>query len=138
MSEDAINPKHYKGIFKLKDNETIAVSRQLDFCMGNYYKYLARLYKKDDPVQDFHKARWYAGDWLSHHLKTNDRGWIYNECAEKAVIAFDFIEPPEPNTELWDRYKLMSIVTAPYINPEHWISMLNRYEKKYLSKGDAQ
>lgn len=133
MSEDAINPKHYRGIFKLKDNETIAVTRQLDFCLGNYYKYLARLYKKDDPVQDFHKARWYAGDWLGHHVRRNENGLIYNECAEKAVIAFDFIEPPESG-ELRDRYSLLKFVTYPYIDAELWIAALNRYEAKYLNK----
>ena len=65
---DAINPSHYKGLFQLKDYEAINVTRHLDFCAGNYYKYLARLYQKDAPRQDFEKARWYMEDWCANHL----------------------------------------------------------------------
>ena len=129
---DPINPKHYKSLFELKDNETIAVTRQLDFCAGNYYKYLARLYKKDDPVQDFQKARWYAKDWVQHHYERDAHGLLINPCGVRAAIAFDFIQPPEEGTELYDRYELMRIVTQPLIDESRWRVMLLNYEHKYL------
>ena len=149
---DPINPNHYRGIFKLKDNETIAVTRQLDFDLGNYYKYLVRLYKKDDPVQDFHKARWYAEDWIKAHapcvclshlwsfrfsawLKRRDENLtIRNDCAEKAKIAFDFIEEPDKDSdpELYDRYKLLEVAVSFYINPTYWRKLLDEYEVKYF------
>lgn len=129
---DPINPKHYKGVFQLKDNETIAVTRQLDFCAGNYYKYLARLYKKDDPVQDFNKAKWYAKDWIAHHYERDVNGLLINPCGKLAAVAFDFIKPPEEGTELYDRYELMRIVTLPYISADAWLRRLRAYEDKYL------
>ena len=150
---DPINPSHYRGIFKIKDNETIAVTRQLDFDLGNYYKYLARLYKKDNPVQDFHKARWYAEDWIKAHepcislryfwnfrfaqwtqRQDNKNLTIRNDCSERAKIAFDFIEPPtkEEDEELYDRYKLMEIAVSLYINPAYWRQQLDEYEAKYF------
>lgn len=148
---DAINPAHYRGLFASRANETIAVTRHLCFCMGNYYKYLARLYKKDNPKQDFNKARWYMEDWLAHHspvdpvitksvtlfvCKEPDVMPILNPFAEKARIAFGFIEPPiaSESPELYDRYKLLEIVTQDYIIPEWWRQKMDAYENKYLKE----
>lgn len=148
-----INPKHYKGLFCLEPYETIMVSRHLDFCLGNYYKYLARLYQKDAPKQDFDKARWYMEDWCANHTpkdplitmvhgvalwhweyKERDEMPIYNPFAEKARIAFDLIIPPAPleNPELFARYKLLKIVTEDFIIPKMWRDMLDNYEIQYI------
>lgn len=132
MANDPINPSHYKSLFELKDNECIRISRLLDFCAGNYFKYLWRLYQKDDPVQDFHKARWYAVDWIQNHYPSIPDGPLFNANAEKAAIAFDFIKTPDFGTELWDRWHLLKIVTQPFINGSVWIGLLNEYEKKYF------
>lgn len=136
---DAINPAHYRGIFSLKEFETIDVTRQLCFCLGNYYKYLARLYKKDSPVQDFRKARWYMEDFCRHAEHKGPESdsmcsHVVNPSAEKARIAFDLILPPDSgvNQELYDRYVLLSIVADTYISPVLWREQLDAYENKYL------
>lgn len=132
---DAINPSHYKGLFELKENECIRLSRTLDFDMGNYIKYIFRVGNKDAALQDFRKARWYATDWITSHFPAVPDGPLFNPCAEKASIAFDFIKVPEFGTELWDRWHLMRVVTQPFIVGHNWLRLLNEYEAKYL-RGD--
>jgi hypothetical protein len=60
MSKEAVNnPQHYGG----KDNPYEAIkiieALDLDFCLGNTLKYIARAGKKDDTIQDLEKAAWY-------------------------------------------------------------------------------
>jgi hypothetical protein len=146
---DAINPAHYKGLFQAKDIQCIALTRQLDFDLGNWAKYIYRLGNKDNPHQDFNKARWYMEDWFAHHtpvdpsLRHAVTVWeekdksvmpIRNPFAEKARIAFEFIEPPADNPELQDRYRLLEIVTQDFIIPLHWREMMDAYEDKWLKK----
>lgn len=53
------NPQHYGG--KENPYEAIKVIEawELDFHLGNAVKYIARLGKKDDTLQELKKARWY-------------------------------------------------------------------------------
>ena len=39
--------------------ECIDVVEQLDFCLGNAMKYIWRAFKKEDPIKDLKKARYY-------------------------------------------------------------------------------
>ena len=133
-NNDPINPNHYKGLFALRNVETIDVSRHLDFDLGNYYKYLARLYKKDDPVQDFNKAKWYANDWIDHHHAKTKEGLLINPCWEGAYAVFSLLCWPEPYTELYDRFLLMRVAVSPQISPVGWHNLLDNYEAEYLKK----
>lgn len=51
------HPQHYQG----NGIEVIDVieSFGLGFCLGNAIKYILRCGKKDDPLQELKKARWY-------------------------------------------------------------------------------
>lgn len=135
---DPINPSHYRGLFQTRDIQCIAMTRCLDFCLGNYVKYIYRCGNKDNPVQDFNKAKWYANDWITHHHERDVNGLLINPCGKLAAVAFDFIEPPEEGTELRDRYELMRIVTLPYISGDAWRRRLRAYEDRYLvDKGES-
>ena len=57
MKEEINHPKHYnKG--KIEVIDAIA-EWDLNFCMGNVIKYVARYKHKDDSLGDLKKARWY-------------------------------------------------------------------------------
>lgn len=145
---DAINPPHYRGLFKTSDIQCIALTRQLDFDLGNWAKYIYRLGNKDDARQDFNKARWYMEDWFAHHqpidpLITQSASLfifsevanmpIRNPFAEKARIAFEFIqEPSAGDEELHARWELLQLVTDDFIKPSWWRKKMDCYEIQYL------
>ena len=147
---DPINPRHYQGLFKTRDMQCIALSRCLDFDLGNWAKYIYRSGQKDDAKQDFNKARWYMEDWFAHHgpvephirygvtvWSETDKGVlpIRNPFAEKARIAFEFIEPPSSDDEeLYDRYKLLQLVTDDFIIPNWWRRKMDCYAIQYLGE----
>jgi hypothetical protein len=55
--KDHINPDHYKD--HVSGIECIQVTRHMNFNIGNAIKYLWRVGKKDDAIQDLRKAIWY-------------------------------------------------------------------------------
>lgn len=145
---DAINPQHYRGLFKTKDIQCIALTRQLDFDLGNWAKYIYRLGHKDNPQQDFDKARWYMEDWFKTHgpvdppIRRAVTVWeekdknvmpIRNPFSDRARIAFEFIEKPaEAESELYDRYMLLKLVTDDFIIPDWWRREMDCYEIQHL------
>ena len=154
---DPINPNHYKGLFKTKDMQCIYLSRTLDFDLGCWAKYIYRCGHKDSARQDFDKAKWYMEDWFATHMPKDpvlimhkgittencmeldrDNMPIFNPFAEKARIAFQFLEEPDrsENTELFDRYRLLELVTLDFIVPAVWRLYMSNYEFKYL--GDPE
>ncbi len=64
---DAINPQHYKS--HPSGVECIDITRHMDFCLGNAFKYLFRCGSKGSPLEDLKKARWYLEDALKHRRK---------------------------------------------------------------------
>ncbi len=64
-TNDAINPKHYKDIvpgfeyFDIMDHVLEGWEGAEAHALGNAMKYLFRLNKKDDNVQELGKAIWY-------------------------------------------------------------------------------
>lgn len=68
MTEDNVNhPSHYAEGRKY---EPIAVIEAwgLGFNLGNALKYVSRVGRKDDPLEDLEKARWYIDRELSRPL----------------------------------------------------------------------
>lgn len=63
---DNINPDHYKSNDARcecgRRIECIDISRHMNFNLGNVIKYIWRLDKKGDPIEQLEKARWYLGD----------------------------------------------------------------------------
>lgn len=75
---DMVNhPPHYKDESGI---ECIEVTKHMQFCGGNCFKYLYRAGKKGSTVEDLKKAAWYA-----------ERAWIGNEmvCDEARDKIFD-------------------------------------------------
>lgn len=64
---DAINPQHYKS--HPSGVECIDITRHMDFCLGNAFKYLFRCGSKGSPLEDLKKARWYLSDALATRNK---------------------------------------------------------------------
>jgi hypothetical protein len=66
IKTDMVNhPPHYKDASGI---ECIEVTKHMQFCGGNCFKYLYRAGKKGSTVEDLKKAAWYA-----------ERAWIGNE-----------------------------------------------------------
>lgn len=54
---DAINPQHYQGF--TGGVQPIDIAEHVGFNLGNVIKYAARAGKKDNRLQDLHKALYY-------------------------------------------------------------------------------
>ena len=62
MENDNVNhPKHYKNGLTV-EVECIMFTRNLNFDLGNAFKYIWRAGNKDSLTQDIHKAMWYLDD----------------------------------------------------------------------------
>ncbi|AXN51272.1 hypothetical protein DSM43518_04814 [Mycobacterium marinum] len=59
MSDDKINPSHYRGFSN--GAEVIDIAERLNFNRGSAIKYLARAGRKqgEATIEDLKKARWY-------------------------------------------------------------------------------
>lgn len=53
----AVNPQHYTGFSN--GAQPIDIAEHVGFNLGNVIKYTARAGKKDDRLQDLHKALYY-------------------------------------------------------------------------------
>ena len=66
MSEktEAVNhPKHYNN--HPSGIECIEITRHMNFCLGNAFKYVFRHRYKNKPLEDLNKALWYLKDWIA-------------------------------------------------------------------------
>ena len=59
MSDQINNPEYYGGSENIYEAIKVIEAWDLDFCLGNVIKYIARSGKKGDAVQDLKKAKWY-------------------------------------------------------------------------------
>ena len=61
MSELVNHPHHYGGVDNQYEVIKVIEATQMDFHIGNAYKYIARAGKKgvDKEIQDLQKAIWY-------------------------------------------------------------------------------
>ena len=73
QTNDLVNsPKHYKDMSATITIEPIEITSQLDFDLGNCFKYLFRYKHKGSPLLDLQKAEYYLNHALTHH-KINKR-----------------------------------------------------------------
>jgi hypothetical protein len=80
--ENNINhPKHYNS----KKVECIEISEQMNFCLGNAFKYLYRYEDKGKPIEDLEKAIWY----LKRGLEDNCNKNYYNNLSKINKIIED-------------------------------------------------
>lgn len=77
MTDMVNNPPHYKDESGI---ECIEVTKYMQFCGGNCFKYLYRAGQKGDATEDLKKARWYA-----------ERAWFNEEvvCPEAMAKILD-------------------------------------------------
>ena len=98
MKKDVVNhPPHYKS----KPVECIEISEQMDFCLGNAFKYLYRYNEKGKPIEDLQKAVWYIERKLNNEKFQSYVNWdidiiklsnILNSEENKSIrLAMDFI-----------------------------------------------
>lgn len=59
MSEAVNHPAHYGGADNPYEAIKVIEAWDLGFNLGNTVKYISRVGKKDAPLQDLKKARWY-------------------------------------------------------------------------------
>ncbi|MDK8693594.1 DUF3310 domain-containing protein [Corynebacterium sp. MSK158] len=57
VAMDAINPTHYQGFSN--GAQPIDIAEHIGFNLGNTVKYCARAGRKDNRLQDLHKALYY-------------------------------------------------------------------------------
>lgn len=65
----AVNPQHYKG--HPCGVEAVEIIKTMPFLLGTACKYLYRLGKKDDPMQELKKAEWYLQKWLAENPRNH-------------------------------------------------------------------
>lgn len=77
MSDNVNHPAHYGG--ENNPYETIKVLRRwltpeqyVGFLLGNSLKYLSRVGKKGDALEDAAKARWYANAYVEFLKESTD------------------------------------------------------------------
>lgn len=62
---DNVNhPSHY--VSHPSGVETINITREFEFVLGNAWKYLMRFRYKGEPKEDLEKAVWYMNDYMNH------------------------------------------------------------------------
>ena len=65
IDKNVNHPTHYKGANGMEAIDVIeAFNLDRDFCLGNCAKYLLRLGKKDNILQDAMKCRWYLDRFI--------------------------------------------------------------------------
>ena len=85
QTNDLVNsPKHYKNMSATITIEPIEITSQLDFDLGNCFKYLFRYKHKGSPLLDLQKAEYYLNHALNHK-KLNKR---YSKILHLDNLAF--------------------------------------------------
>ena len=85
QTNDLVNsPKHYKDMSVTITIEPIELTSQLDFDLGNCFKYLFRYKHKGSPLLDLQKAEYYLNHALNHK-KINKR---YSKILHLDNLAF--------------------------------------------------
>ena len=71
MAEAVDHPAHYGGADNPYEAIKVIEAWGLGFCLGNTVKYISRAGKKDAPLQDLKKARWYLDREIANMEKLN-------------------------------------------------------------------
>lgn len=66
MKETINHPEHYGGADDPYEAIKVVEAWSLGFCLGNVVKYIARVGKKGDALEDLKKARWYLDREISN------------------------------------------------------------------------
>lgn len=74
IEEQVNHPNHYGGASNIYEAIKVITAWELDFCLGNAIKYIARAGKKDasKEIEDLEKARFYI-NYKIQSLKNDDK-----------------------------------------------------------------
>lgn len=67
-TETVDHPAHYGGADNLYEAIKVIEAWGAGFCLGNAIKYIARAGKKECPIEDLHKARWFLDREISNRM----------------------------------------------------------------------
>ena len=82
---DNVNhPSHY--VSHPSGVETINITREFEFALGNAWKYLMRFRYKGKPKEDLEKAVWYMNDYMSHRDLYAEFTVKHNLCKTEELI----------------------------------------------------
>ena len=82
IDQNVEHPLHYKAANGMEAIDVIeAFNLDRDFCLGNCAKYLLRLGKKDNILQDAKKCRWY----LDRYIQKLERNIQENKDNHKPI-----------------------------------------------------
>lgn len=125
---DSVNhPYHYtthpSGV------ETIEITRELPFDLGNAWKYLMRFRYKGKPLEDLKKAVWYLKDYIEYQVKDQSTwsiehrvqfsGKLFNPNLYNNKITSDMLKVIESESNECVRSAFTLIATcATYGNPQ--------------------
>ena len=99
--EQVNHPPHYGGDNNQYEAIKVIEAWNLDFCLGNAVKYIARAGKKEDMVQDLRKAKWYIerkiyqceptkeSETISFDSLIEQLDMLIEECSKKESSFFE-------------------------------------------------
>lgn len=139
---DPVNhPQHYtthpSGV------ETIDITRNLQFNLGNAWKYLMRFRYKGKPMEDLKKAVWYLNDFVKN--QSNDKyymsieqsvhfaGKIFNPNLNQNKITADMIKVIKSESDFYVRLAFILIATiatfgnSQFLDAEQVINKLDSH-----------
>jgi len=142
---DLVNhPQHYtthpSGV------ETIDITRNLQFDLGNAWKYLMRFRYKGKPIEDMKKAVWYLRDYVKntakdrHNMSIEQRtrcaGLIFNPDLTQNKVTSDMIKVIKSEPDFYVKLAFILIATfatygdSQFLDAEHIIDELdsNRWD----------
>lgn len=117
---DSVNhPQHYTTHPSCV--ETIDITRQLEFNLGNAWKYLMRFRYKGNPVEDLEKAIWYLKDYVKNMTKdrytmsleqrTRCAGKMFNPNLTQNKITSDMIKVIKSEPDFYVKQAFIVIAT---------------------------
>lgn len=138
---DLVNhPQHYTAHPSCV--ETIDITRNLQFDLGNAWKYLMRFRYKGNPIEDLKKAVWYLNDYVKNQLgkynmsieqSTHFAGKIFDSCLTHNKITADMIEVIKSEPDFYVRLAFTLIATlatfgnSRFLDAEQIIDELDKH-----------
>lgn len=140
---DPVNhPQHYtthpSGV------ETIDITRNLQFDLGNAWKYLMRFRYKGKPMEDLKKAVWYLNDFVRNQSKdkyymsieqsVHFAGKMFNPNLNQNKITAEMIKVIKSETDFYVRLAFILIATiatfgnSQFLDAEQVISELDSHK----------
>lgn len=132
--------------------ETIDITRNLQFDLGNAWKYLMRFRYKGNPIEDLKKAVWYLKDYVKNQMgkytmsieqSTHFAGKIFDPCLTHNKITADMIKVIKSEQDFYVRLAFILIATlatfgnSQFLDAEQVIDELDEHIYKIINDSKA-